>query len=221
MFLPRVKATAGRLAFLACASGLCMILAGCTSIDEDHWKAINEIGVQSFAQGNYQQALESFDLALTHRSQDPILLYNCAQCYDRLGDTKRAEQFYTYCLQLDAKHGDVRLALLSLYYRTGRAAEAKQQIQDWLKQEPKSADPYVADAWRLRQEKAYPLAQARLQQALSIDSHSRRALDGAGPSLRIPGDARPGLCSVRAHPGTGTKPGRNRQPPGDLESPGG
>ena len=64
----------------------------------------------------------------------------------------------------------------SASYRTGRADVANQKIQEWLKQDPRSADAYVAEAWRLRQEKAYPLAQTRLQQALSIDAHNRRAL---------------------------------------------
>jgi tetratricopeptide (TPR) repeat protein len=163
-------------AYLVCASAWCFFLAGCTSIDEERWKLYNENGVQAFATGNYRDALDNFDLALTHRSQDPVLLYNAAQCHDRLGDLKKAEQTYAYCIQLDPKHGDAHLALIALYGRTGRMGDANQRIQDWLKQEPKSADPYVADAWRLRQEKAYPLAQARLQQALSIEPHNRRAL---------------------------------------------
>ena len=159
-----------RPAILACASGWCFVLASCASIEDERWQQYNDIGVQSFAKGDYRQALESFDVALTHRAQDPILLYNCAQCYDRLGDTKKAEQYYAYCIQLDAKHGDAHLALISLYRRTGRADDANRKIQDWLAQDPKSADPYVADAWRLRQEKAYPQAQARL----TIDYRTRR-----------------------------------------------
>ena len=158
------------------ALGLCLMIAGCTSVDDERWQQYNQIGVQTFAKGDYRNALECFDLALTHHPQDPVLIFNCAQCYDRLGDTKRAEQYYAYAIQLDPKNGDARLALFALYYRTSRAADANQKIQEWFTQDPKSPDPYVADAWRLRQERAYPSAQSRLQQALSIDPHSRRAL---------------------------------------------
>jgi tetratricopeptide (TPR) repeat protein len=153
-----------------------IIVAGCTSMDEERWRLFDENGVQAFAIGNYREALENFDLALTHRPQDAVLLYNAGQCHDRLGQLAKAEQCYTYCIQLDAKHSDAHLALIGLYYRTGRVDVANQKIQDWFKQDPRSPAPYVADAWRLRQEKNYPQAQARLQQALSIDPRNRLAL---------------------------------------------
>ncbi|MSQ97185.1 MAG: tetratricopeptide repeat protein [Gemmataceae bacterium] len=153
-----------------------LFLAGCATTNDERWRSINEDGVQMFGKGDYRMALHSFDYALTLRPQDPVLIYNTAQCYDRLGDVKKAEELYAYCLQRDTKHGDARLALVSLKYRTGRVTEANQQILDWLKQEPNSADVQVADAWRLRQEKAYPLAQSRLQHARSLDPHNRRVL---------------------------------------------
>ncbi|MBI2807218.1 MAG: tetratricopeptide repeat protein [Planctomycetes bacterium] len=154
---------------------LVIALAGCMSAPSDRWMMYNEDGVQLFAKGDYRNALDSFDYALTFRPQDPVLIYNAAQCYDRLGDTKHAEELYGYCIQRDPKHGDARLALVSLKYRTGRAVEANQQILEWLQKDPNAADGYVADAWRLRQEKAYPLAQRRLQQALSLDGQNRLA----------------------------------------------
>src|SRR5262249_52858131 len=106
-------------------------LVGCTSVDADRWRIFNEEGVTLYAQGNYRQALENFDYALTLHSQDPILIFNMAQCYDRLGDPKRAEQYYAGCLQLDPKHADARLALIELRYRAGKIAEANRMIQDW------------------------------------------------------------------------------------------
>ena len=59
---------------------------------------------------------------------------------------------------------------------TTKTAEANQMIQDWLKEDPTSADPIVADAWRLRREKNLPMAQARLEEALARDMNNRRAL---------------------------------------------
>lgn len=155
---------------------LALTLASCATVDEDRWRQINEDGVLLFSKGQYAQALDSFDYALTLRADDPVLLFNMAQCYDRLGNAKNAEQYYAACLQRDPKHADARLSLIMLKYRTGRAPEANAMIQEWLKQQPDSADPYVADAWRYRQEKNLPLAQARLQEALSKDLHNRRAL---------------------------------------------
>jgi tetratricopeptide (TPR) repeat protein len=155
---------------------LTVALAGCATTGDERWRLFNEDGVEQFAKGNYRDALESFDYAMTFHPQDPVLIYNSAQCYDRLGDFKKAEQLYAYCVQLDARHGDARLALINVKYRTGRAAEVNQTIEDWLKQSPPSADAFVADAWRLRQERAYPSAQGRLQQAMAIEPNNRRAL---------------------------------------------
>ena len=168
------------LALLTC-------LAGCVSADAERWRLYNEIGIQAYAEKDYPHALECFDLALSHHAQDPVLVFNVAQCYDRLGDVKKAEQFYAYAIQLNTKLGDAHLAQIELYWRTGRADVAKQKIDDWLKQEPKSPEPYIADAWRLRQEKAYPLAQLRLEQALSIDLNNRRALTELGLLYEIEG----------------------------------
>ncbi len=155
---------------------LLLAIAGCAAVDEERWRRINEDGVLLFAKGDYAHALESFDYALTLRANDPVLIYNTAQCYDRLGNAKNAEQYYTACLQRDPKHSDARLALVTLKYRLGKTAEANQMIQDWLKQDPESADPYVADAWRLRQERNLPLAKGRVLEALGHEPNNRRAL---------------------------------------------
>jgi tetratricopeptide (TPR) repeat protein len=164
---------APRSIFLACLA-LCL---GCAATDEERWRTFNEDGVALFAKGNYREALDSFDYAATLHAQDPVIAYNIAQCHDRLDDVKNAEQYYAACLQRDPKHGDARLALVHLRYRTGRVSEGNQMIRDWLIQDPKSADAHVAeDAWRLRQERNYPLAQGKLLEALSLEPTNRRAL---------------------------------------------
>ena len=153
-----------------------MLLAGCAAPADDRIHLFNEDGVQLYAQGDFANALDSFDLALTLQPQDATLLFNVAQCYDRLGNIKAAEKYYDSCLMRSPRHADARLALVELYYRTGRKTQADPMIDEWLRQDPKSADAYVLDARRLRQARAYPEAQGRLEQALDIDPHNRRAL---------------------------------------------
>jgi tetratricopeptide (TPR) repeat protein len=162
-------------------------LVGCVSTHDERWRTFNEDGVQLFSKGQYREALDSFDYALTLHPQDAVIIFNTAQCYERLGDVKKAEELYAYCLQRDPKHGDARLAIVALKYRTNRVPEANQQIQTWLAQDSQLADPYVADAWRLRQEKAYPQALARVQQALSLEPNNRRALTEMAILLEIQG----------------------------------
>jgi tetratricopeptide (TPR) repeat protein len=153
-----------------------VLLTGCVSTGEDRARLFNEDGVLLFAQGDYTAALDSFDLALTLRPQDPTLLFNVAACYDHLGDAQRAEKFYGSCLMRVPGHADARLALVDLLYRTGQKPQADRLVDDWLRQDSRSAEAFVLEAWRLRQARAYPEAQGRLQQALDIEPHNRRAL---------------------------------------------
>ena len=43
------------------------------------------------------------------KPDDPTLLYDLGECYDRLGDTAKAERFYSQCLLHSPNHADCRL----------------------------------------------------------------------------------------------------------------
>ena len=162
----RVLVLSALLAFAGCA----------TAPTTERLRLYNDDGVYLFAQGDYRAAAESFELALTLDPGDANLLFNLAQCNDRLGRTDVAERYYLECLQRSAKHVDARQAYVALFYRTGRVADANRLIDEWITQQPDLADTYVLDAWRLRQQNALPQAHARLQQALALDPHHRRGL---------------------------------------------
>ena len=150
-------------------------LAGCETTTQQRVRHYNEDGVHLAQQGNYQSARESFALALELQPEDPAIFYNLGHCCDRLGESIKAEQYYLQCIKRSAQHADCRHALAVLLYRTGRKQEASSMIQDWLVQQPKLADAYALDGWRLRQDNNIPDAQGRLQQALALDPHNVRA----------------------------------------------
>ena len=150
-------------------------LVGCETAAQERVRVYNADGVHLFQQGKYNDARDSFALALELQPEDPVLFYNLGQCCDRLGDNIKAEQYYRQCLQRSTNHADCRHALAVLLDRTGRKAEASTMIQDWLTQQPKLADAYALDGWRLRHDHALPDAQGRLQQALALDPHNVRA----------------------------------------------
>jgi tetratricopeptide (TPR) repeat protein len=155
---------------------LLITAAGCMTAMNQRVKDFSDDGLEMFARGDFPAARDSFEAALTLTPQDPALLYNLGQCYDRMGDWRQAEQYYLACMEMTPTHGDARQAQASLLYRTGRAQEANRTILDWLERQPNLADAYVLDAWRLRQDKALPQAQGRLQQALALEPNNRRAL---------------------------------------------
>jgi Tfp pilus assembly protein PilF len=151
-------------------------LTGCQTASQDRVRLFNEDGVYLFEHGQYGSARESFEAALQLQPKDPALLYNVGQCYDRQNNPAKAEQVYQQCLQEDPNHAPCRHALALLMLRTGRRTDADQMIEDWLTREPKRADAYVEDGWRLRQDGELTQAQARLQQALDLEPNNVRAL---------------------------------------------
>jgi Tfp pilus assembly protein PilF len=151
-------------------------LVGCADTVQERVQQFNEDGVFLFRQGQYDAARLSFEAALRLKPEDSGLLYNVAQCHDRQGDAPKAEQLYKQCLEEAPNHAPCRHALVVLLLRQGRRAEADEMIEGWLAREPKLADAYVEDGWRLRQDGNLMEAQGRLQQALELEPRNRRAL---------------------------------------------
>ena len=155
---------------------LTALAPSCETTEQERLRHFNDDGVVRFRQGDFQGARESFSAALNLKPEDPNILFNIGQCYDRQGDWTRAEKYYRDALAKSDNHEDSRHALAVILYRTGRRPEAARMIQDWLARQPDLAGPYAEDGWRLRQENALPDAQQRLHQALEKDPHHIRAL---------------------------------------------
>lgn len=155
---------------------LLFVVAGCDTTVQDRVKEFNREGTLLYRQGEYQAAQENFEEALELKPEDPNLLYNAGQSFDRQGNWPKAEYYYRKCLDKEPDHEEVRFALALVLDRTGRHDDAAKVAQDWLAAHPDHALPYALDGWRLRQDRAFPQAQGRLQQALAIDPHCNRAL---------------------------------------------
>jgi tetratricopeptide (TPR) repeat protein len=154
---------------------LVLCLEGCESVSQERFRDYNQDGVYLFQRGDYAAARESFQAALALKPEDPGLLYNLGECSDRLGDTARAERYYRQCVERAPNHADCRHALATMLMRVGRKDEATGLVEAWLAREPRLAAAYAEDGWMWRQAGDLPRAQARLQQALELDPHDRRA----------------------------------------------
>jgi tetratricopeptide (TPR) repeat protein len=159
---------------------LCLILllvsAGCADVKDERLQAYNQDGLHLFQQGNYLAASESFRAALDLKPEDPALLYNVGECYDRAGNSPKAEHYYQLCLERAPNHPECQHSLASLRLRGGRKDEVTTQVEGWLARQPKLAAAYAEDGWLWHQLGDLPKAQARLQQAISLDPHDIRAL---------------------------------------------
>src|SRR5438067_5478063 len=84
-------------ATLSACLALAFCLEGCESASQERLRDYNQDGIYLFQRGDYAAARESFQAALTLKPEDPGLLYNIGECYDRLGDTAKAERSYRQC----------------------------------------------------------------------------------------------------------------------------
>ena len=160
-----------------CGTMIIILLAsGCVSDVQERVRFYNEDGVHLFHRGNYASARDSFAVALSLSPEDTALSYNLAQCYDRMGDTAKAERQYKECLQRAPNHAECRHAYDELLVREGRREDAARQVQAWLVSQPKLASAHAEDGWLLFQTGDLPQAQVRLEQALQLDPHDERTL---------------------------------------------
>ena len=159
---------------------LAAVAAGCVSTEDQRLRDYNDDGVRLFQHGAYGDAREEFQAALTLKPNDPNLLYNVGECYDRLGQSDKAEQTYRACLQQSPNHPETLHALTALLVHQQRRGDADQLVQDWLHRQPKSADAYAEYAWLCGQDKDYPKALAACERAYELDPHDAHALNELG-----------------------------------------
>jgi tetratricopeptide (TPR) repeat protein len=155
-------------------------LSGCVLPPDERVRDYNEDGVYLFEHANYGAARESFQAALALQPDDAAMLFNLGSCYDRLGDSAKAEKAYHDCLEREPGRAACRHAVLVLLVRTHRQPQAEQLVQEWLAKEPKRAEPYAEAGWLARQSGDLPGAQARLQKGLELEPHDQRALTELG-----------------------------------------
>jgi Tfp pilus assembly protein PilF len=153
-----------------------LILAGCATDQDQRLRDYSGDGLQLFQQGRFQDARESFQAALALKPDDPNLLYNIGQCYDRQGANDQAEKCYVDCLAKAPDNVPCRFALAAMQVRTGRLTDARHMTEVWLTGYPKQADPYALDGYLWHQAGNLPNAQGRLCQALELDPQNVRAL---------------------------------------------
>ena len=77
---------------------------------------------------------------------DPVLLYNLAQCHDRLGEKPEAERLYNECLGHAPDHAEARHALLVLMIDTGRQPAGANGSR-LVARRPGLSGPYVEEGW--------------------------------------------------------------------------
>ncbi|HTU16654.1 MAG TPA: tetratricopeptide repeat protein [Gemmataceae bacterium] len=163
----------GRVASVAV---LALLVSACAPAISERVQQYNDLGVQNFQKGDFDRARADFQAALALAPNHVSLLYNLGQCYDHLGLSQPAEQYYRLCLQQQPNDADCRHALDALLVQNKRLTEARQMVQEWLAREPKLSAAYAEDGWLFQREGNPSKAIIRYQQAVYFDPHNILAL---------------------------------------------
>lgn len=147
----------------------------------------NLAGRRSFDMGAYNQALQSFQLALQSDPANADAHYNVGRTLHHLGKSagnqqqlQLAEQAYRTALRMNPMHQPSHRGLAVLLAEGKRTNEAFASLQTWSKIQPQSAEPKIELA-RLYSE--YGDKQAAIQvlsDALVVDHDNDRALRAIG-----------------------------------------
>jgi Flp pilus assembly protein TadD len=158
------------LALLAALGG------GCVTTDDEKLRAFADDGAFLYQRGAYAEARDTFRAALALQPDDPNLVYDLAQCCDRLGDDAQAEKFYRDCLQRSPGHAEAMHGLVALLARQRRRDEAGKLVDDRLRTAPTSAAAYAEYGWLCRFDRDLPQALSACQHAYELDPQNVRAL---------------------------------------------
>lgn len=164
---------------------LCLLTAGgCSNMAS---QAANVEGVRLYQQGNYQQASDRFQQAITQNPTSPEGYYNLAAAlhktgtlYNRPADLQQAEVLYNQCLERDPNHAECHRGLAVLLAETNRQPEAFRLLNNWASASPNLPDPKIELARLLEESGQVDQAKSQLVDALTVDPHNARALTALG-----------------------------------------
>jgi tetratricopeptide (TPR) repeat protein len=179
------RAVAHWKAWIAFSLAACSLAAsGCSNMAS---QAANVEGVRLYQQGNYQQASDRFQQAITQNPASPEGYYNLAASlqktgtlYNRPADLQQAEILYNQCLERDPHHAECHRGLAVLLCETNRQPEAFRLLNSWNAADPTSPEPKIELARLLEESGQSEQAKQQLVEALTVDPHNARALTALG-----------------------------------------
>lgn len=158
-------------------------LAGCHVAATQH----NLEGKRLYEQGQYNEALSSFQAALQDDPQSADAFYNMAAVYHRLGAESnnqeylgQAQELYRQTLDVDPNNADAYRGLSVLYVQAGQQQAAFDLLESWVIKNPESAEPRVELARMYKEYGNSNAARDHLAAAVQKDPSNVRALRALG-----------------------------------------
>ncbi|GEM_PF-360673 len=131
-----------------------------------------KIGTQLYMQGNYQDAMQAFDLALQKNSQDINSLNNRGLTFEALGKYRNALSSYRMALKINPNFLDAKYNLARSLEQLRRFDESMQTYQDIIKTNPNYAVAHNDLARLFESIGKHKKAFKHYKQAIKLDSNN-------------------------------------------------
>jgi tetratricopeptide (TPR) repeat protein len=185
---------------LACCALALLALGGCRMWSQTQ----NAGGVAQYRQGQYPQAIATFQEALKIDPNNADAYYNLAASYHQAakqsGDQNtylHAEQLYNRCLDIEANHIECHRALAVLLVETNRQDKAFTLMKNWAIASPQVGAARVELARLYEEFGDKQTAATYLSQALQINPQDARALAALGKMREQQGDTQQALANYQ------------------------
>jgi tetratricopeptide (TPR) repeat protein len=168
---------------------LTLVASGCSA------NRFNVEGSKYYQQGQYSQAINSFQQAIKAQPRDANGYYNLGVTFHNLGNQTKnsqslvqAESFYRQAIENNPDHVDAHRGLAVLLAETNRKQLAFDSLRDWLARRPDSAEPRIELARLYKEFGDKSTATQLLSDALNVDYRNARALRALGHIREENGD---------------------------------
>ncbi len=155
------------------------LLSGCNSF-HSHYR--NSSGVQLYTEGQYAQALQTFQSNIESNPEDADAYYNIAAVHHQLGRINRdatqytqAEQYYRIALSKNPNHASAYRGLSVWLMEQNRKEEALELLRQWTLLSPDRADPKIEYARLLQENGRNHEAIDYLAAAVALEPRNARA----------------------------------------------
>ena len=83
-----------------------------------------QLALDSFKAGDYEKAIEAFNLVLENDNNNPNVLNNIGLCYSKLAKDDLASEYFIKTLSFNPKSVQTYINLADVYYRNRNVVEA-------------------------------------------------------------------------------------------------
>jgi len=174
---------------------VCLAVASCCAVVGCNANKYNVEGKRLYEQGQYPQAISSFQQALKVQPRDANAYYNLGVTFHQLGNQAKnpqtlaqAESFYRQAIENNPDHVEAHRGLAVLLAETNRKELAFQTLRDWLSSRPDSTDARIELARLYKEFGDKTTATQLLSDALNVDYRNARALRALGHIREENGD---------------------------------